>query len=500
MNTVLWIPSNDTHADFMADLILSDRSGKCMILPVKEEGAGDALKKKGIDYQVYSEKRLEVMKPSVVVFGNDWGWEERDIIYQCRNLGIPTIVIQEGPLDFLDETGHRMKCADYAFVMGKVMNKFLLRWGIRVTGNPKFNRFERKAKPEKPVVMVNYNFTYGVYEEHKESWLEDVADVCRELGVNFFISRHPRNYDDLSEYPVRESCAAVVREHIEASSILISRFSTVIHEVLMWNRSVIYYNPFNEHHRIFNEDQTGAVNKVSDKDGLRRVLKRCISEDASEKSHKEFLNIHCNIGSDDCAHAVSNIREGIEDVMKLRKLKQMLLKLQWLVNDLKVLMNSDEILRKHGEEELFHLFDVFFKSRKYRSALYIARKIVKSGSNKRDIARGELLKREATWMISGSEQSSCGSEATGSFMERYRLGSSLKKCGKREAASEIFKDIIVNCEDNNIRGAAAYHLGDIERFEGDSESAGRYFKKTLGFKPGHYKAACYLKRVESGEL
>ena len=91
-----------------------------------------------------------------------------------------------------------MQYADYAFVLGEEMKKYLVRDNVIVTGNPKFDVLQKFEYPEKPVVMINCNFTYNIFEDIRSQWVSDVVEACNALDIPFFISQHPR---DKGEFP-----------------------------------------------------------------------------------------------------------------------------------------------------------------------------------------------------------------------------------------------------------------------------------------------------------
>ncbi|MGD8458251.1 MAG: hypothetical protein PVF83_17885, partial [Anaerolineales bacterium] len=204
----------------------------------------------------------------------------------------------------------RMKRADFAFIQGLVMKKYLLRDNIVVTGNPKYDEIKKEPLPNQPTIMINSNFTYGVFEDVRDQWVKDVVEICLECGIEFFVSKHPRDKGVFpAEYNVMDSGAFLVNEQLKRSSILVSRFSTLIYEALCMGRKAIYYNPHNEPFRIFSEDQTGGIFIANDKSSLKQIILDIIADpDQNDENVTNFLRNHCNMDKKS-PKAVELIRE-----------------------------------------------------------------------------------------------------------------------------------------------------------------------------------------------
>ena len=320
----LFVPSNDTHVQWMHSLAqILDESG-FMIVPTRNEKADYYLDKLNIKFFVYQPGILSRIKPSVVIFGNDWGGEEKQIIAEAGQLGINSVCIQEGCLDFMNERSSRMLNADYAFLQGPVMRNYIRRQkNVIVTGNPKYDSLYEMPLPEKITVMINSNFTYGIYEEARDQWVRDVAESCRELGLNFFISQHPRDKGVFPpDYPVFKSDAFKIHLQLEKTSILISRFSTVIYEAAAMGREVIYYNPHREPFRIFAQDQTGGIGIANDRSELVRAIRSTIENlGKNSKNRHKFLTQHCYTLSHDavvrCAACLQAVAQKDTEALSL---------------------------------------------------------------------------------------------------------------------------------------------------------------------------------------
>ncbi|RJR07415.1 hypothetical protein C4588_06965 [Candidatus Parcubacteria bacterium] len=284
------------------------------ILPSsKNEGAFESLLSDNVQIFPNTAGLLATKYPAILVLGNDWGGEEMDLIKSASRLKIPSVCIQEGCLDWQGEA-RRMQWATYPFIQGPITTEYLSREIYFLTGNPKFDTLTAVPLPTRPKVMVNCNFTYGIFEEERDRWLEDIATACITTGFDFFISQHPRDKKQIEKYPVKRSNASVVHSQIAESSILVSRFSTVIHEAVLMGRQAIYYNPHGEPMQLFNEDKTNGIYKASSLEELLAVfenLKNGRELKASDSSN--FALLHCGSAdgkaSQRCANSIQEIRK-----------------------------------------------------------------------------------------------------------------------------------------------------------------------------------------------
>lgn len=184
-------------------------------------------------------------KPTSFICCNDWAPESKLIIWFMRKNNVPTISLQESVVDLSFESD-KYTYSDLVCVQGYVSSRLVKNNNI-ITGNP---RYSSKAynEPKNTRCLINSNFTYGIYEEEASSWINDIISVLVELDIDYRISKHPRDNTNLSLYSdkIIESGADKVDSQINNSSIIITRFSSLIHESILLGRRVIYYNPFGE--------------------------------------------------------------------------------------------------------------------------------------------------------------------------------------------------------------------------------------------------------------
>ncbi|NQT03917.1 MAG: DUF115 domain-containing protein [Planctomycetes bacterium] len=310
----LFMPSNDTHVHYMLPVAERMQNAKFMVRSKRRENSDFYLGAHEKDFTVYRPGILKAINPSVVVLGIDWGPEEKQVVEEAKQLGIPTVCIQEGCLDFMDQRTNRLMRSDYVFLQGPIMRKYIRRQnGLIVTGNPKYDILYEEPLPEKVKVMINVNFTYKIFEEARDQWAADAVRACNRLGIDFFVSQHPRDNGVFPpEYRVIKSDAFKLRKQLEQSSILISRFSTVIYEALAMGRETVYYNPHGEPFRIFAQDDTGGIWRANNHSELVSSISSAVKNLGSNKTNRDkFLEQHCGTlnhdATDRCAENLRRI-------------------------------------------------------------------------------------------------------------------------------------------------------------------------------------------------
>lgn len=290
-NLCLFIPSNDSMVHWMLPIARRLNSSLFMILPQRNENADYALNINKTEYLHYKPGVLSGIRPSVIIFGNDWGREERQLILEARLLDIPSVCIQEGVI--LLQRDELMN-ADYIFAHGPEIQKYIRRDNVIITGNPKYDELKDIPFPETDKVLINCNFVYGILEDKREQWIKDVTSECQTLHLNYQISQHPRDKGKFpDDYPIIHSNAFNIKEQLLCSSILITRFSTLIYEALMAGRTVIYYNPYGENHRLMQEDY-GAITIARNSTELQQSLHDAtIIHKKTAIARQAFLVSHC---------------------------------------------------------------------------------------------------------------------------------------------------------------------------------------------------------------
>lgn len=313
---ILFFPHSDTHVQWMLPIAKGLHSSRFITFTDKKsENAEMRLKENGVNYYEYSPYIIYKLKPKILIFGNDWSNPE--IFAKAKKMNIPTVVIQEGVLDFVTPGMNRMQLADYAFIQGEIIRKYLIRPKVITTGNPKYDFLFEKPLPKHNKILVNCNFTYGIFLEARERWLDDVVDVINGMQINFFVSKHPRDLGGFKEgIKVINSNAYLISEQLSKCSIVITRFSTLIYEAIVSGRQVIYYNPHGEDFGLLSKDETGTIiyakNRQELNDAILEAIARKNQNSFSDKRNSFLLNHIGTIDHDATQRCQNEIRNIVE--------------------------------------------------------------------------------------------------------------------------------------------------------------------------------------------
>lgn len=302
---VVFLASNDTHAHFMMQ-IARQVENSLFVIPNrqrKDEGASKRLGENGIDYVEidYADRenaQIAAFKPDLVFCAADWTSEFIALHAIARSLSAPCVALQEGPQDWRmkikGKDPLKYRNAEILFAQGPVTLRYIRPKYFAVTGNPKTGKLEEKQLPPEPRVFINCNFTYGEWEDSRETWMSDVLSLCHELELDYLISKHPRDTSEWDDPNLVESSAFTVKEQLLSCSLVVSRFSSIPYEGLSLGRQVVYYNPHGETPRTFNEDRTGGIFLAYDRQQLRAILERHKRGMVFDReSAHTFLQEHC---------------------------------------------------------------------------------------------------------------------------------------------------------------------------------------------------------------
>ncbi|MDM7860140.1 methyltransferase domain-containing protein [Alteromonas sp. ASW11-36] len=230
-------------------------------------------------------------------------WEQafgRPFIQSERERGILTIGMVDGIEDFEDTDysydRNAYQTVEYVMTMGSDDLKFLTNKADKCTvvGLPKlFAMYHRPVdEPDTPRVMLNVNFTYGSFEEARDGWVSQAIAACDQAGADFIISQHPA---DKGELPADKVSTTSVYKTIAESSLVITRFSTVLIEALALGKPVIYFNPHGEQVKLYN-DPMGAFDIVDNEQDLAKAIAHnlAVRVDVRKKA-AQFLARKCNL-------------------------------------------------------------------------------------------------------------------------------------------------------------------------------------------------------------
>jgi hypothetical protein len=326
---VLFVPCNDTHVKMF--VTIAQEVGDRSFLVIPDENADVYLDMYDEEYWTiepklfkeneYRSPIIEELKnrgTKIVVFANDWSPENRKICRLAREMRIPTVCIQEGPQDFELDGGkwQQMQQADYVFAQGPITLCYLEAKYFIITGNPRLSSYLPVPLPNRPMVMINSNFTYNVYEDWRERWVRDCVRACNRLGVSYFISQHPRDNGAFEKYNVIKSGAFKIVDQIKKASIVITRFSQVLYEAMLMGRPVIYYNPHGEVKRVLTDDSSGAFSTAASPKSLKKYLRKATENVFPDQRERgRFLKLHCGPGdgreTERCLIGLAHISNGV---------------------------------------------------------------------------------------------------------------------------------------------------------------------------------------------
>lgn len=311
-NRVLFLASNDTHVSFMLPIAkqLGDFAFATPCRNNKDEGAAKLLTENNtpfieIPYNADDKTPLDLSDISCVFTAADWTSEYLALRRMLKNTDIPFITLQEGPQDWHMQFVHNKKTvipnhyrnADISIMQG--ISSYLSASPSLATliSNPKVDAFSPEVLPEQPKVMVNLNFSYvdtkPYYEKAGPDWMNNVEQCLNKLNIDFFVSKHPRDETPYLGENVIASHAQAIKDQILKSSLIITRFSSVIFEALSLGRPVIYYNPHQEPMPYLMGLYSNCVPIVQTIEELEaEVIRLTRLHDRNFDDYYEFLRFH----------------------------------------------------------------------------------------------------------------------------------------------------------------------------------------------------------------
>lgn len=287
------------------------------------DGRNKAKEFSDVPFLDYSELLEGNIDYNTIVCMNDW--DKKVINKRIRfdkKRGKNTIGIIEGINDFLDQDTKRKRkpyrTVEFLLLSGKHDKQFFKKKKTKVIGIPRLEELSLSSVDEvnKPLALINVNFTYGVLESKRQMWLESAIRGCEKACIDYVISQHPADNADLSKYNVSKDN---IYSLISKSSIFISRFSSSILEALVLGKPVVYHNPHMEKVKKFQEP-LGAYSLSFNSDDLASAIKYELSLSNDYRSRaSEFLDLHCNINQDS---ATSLAVDAIIEIMTEEKCKK----------------------------------------------------------------------------------------------------------------------------------------------------------------------------------
>lgn len=187
-----------------------------------------------------------------VVVRNDWG-VPRPLVTAAGVVGIPSFAWIEGVQDFADtDTGRTRRpyrSVDHVLSLGDYDAAQLQGTDVTPVGSERLWRaWHGPPTTATGPTVANVNFTYGVLEEARRPWVNDVVAAAGRRPV--VISRHPA---DRGRRGRRLESTRPVEELLRAAPRLITRFSTLAYEALALGVELVYHNPHGERVPTFAE-------------------------------------------------------------------------------------------------------------------------------------------------------------------------------------------------------------------------------------------------------
>lgn len=271
---------------------LNPESFQVFIPAFDRENSDKQCEQDGVKFSIASQEAIKAYGPDLFVLFNDWTKSAKHLILSLRKIGVPTICIQESMIDFGEN--QRMQFSDAVCLQGKwYLNKLDAKFSM-ITGNPRYESLAESHFSSDKKILVNCNFTYGIYEDKRIEWLDDVCSVLSNVGVEYAISQHPRDRGDLGAYKnVLSSSAATVQSQLEGARILVTRFSSLIHEALFYKIPVVYYNPHGERQIENLEVDTLVVKQARTVEELENAIRSFDNDKPEDYLFTNYIRRNC---------------------------------------------------------------------------------------------------------------------------------------------------------------------------------------------------------------
>jgi hypothetical protein len=318
---VAFMPHNQYHAYNMSLAVpyLAREGADSIFVSIDKvyshhEDAESMMNKLNIPYVEFSRNFLNELKPDALVVMNDWSMVTREYVRKAKWRRIVTVALIEGVQDFEDtHVAHigigrirrPYKTVEYPFLIGEYDRKFLKSRKARVVGMPRIEPLlkEKPVFPRNPLIVVNSNFTYGLYTQIQKVWLDQIVEACTACGYDYVISKHHSDKMDFTGYNVSSES---MHDLIRKGSVFVSRFSTGLLESMALGKPVIYHNPHGERQDTF-QDPMGAYPVTNDTETLTDALKESagFEGDYREKC-RSFFEYHVSVTNQPSAQRIAS--------------------------------------------------------------------------------------------------------------------------------------------------------------------------------------------------
>ena len=278
-------------------------------------------------------ERIQVTRPPyrpdwlstarLVITFNDFNDDFREALEYRHRLGLPSVSMVEGINDFLrvDFQGYRhlpYRRCDYVFLAGSDDKRYFEDRQTYVVGLPIIESLAAKEPvfPEKPLAVLNVNFTYGALEEARDDFVSKAKRAFDAASYDWVITKHPMDKGELGDHPVSN---LTQYELIDRCSVFVSRFATGILEALARGKPAIYFNPHNEKVEKF-KSPLGAYEIANTEEELVRALQNVAKDIESGVDFREralpFLERHTDYRPDGPS-VTHRFAEAVTEILEL---------------------------------------------------------------------------------------------------------------------------------------------------------------------------------------
>lgn len=312
MYDCLFVPHNSYHSKEMLEVAghLSDCGGRVGFICIDDHYKHNhqtisIIAENGFDVHAFSGGILDLVPARSLYVMNDWGGVVHELVKAANNRGMITFGTVEGVNDF-DDCGYKFdgvgrirnpyKTVQHLFLTCKHDLMFFPDKSCDVVGIPRIDPLlsEEPVFPHADEILVNCNFTYGIYEEQRMKWVHDVITVLSELDLRYKINQHPSDDGDLCNFIV--SSKDFISD-LRNCSLLISRFSGCILESLALGKPCVYYDSFNESIPKFKQP-LGAYSRAISRETLKAsIINELTEKEEVRKKAKRFLELHLSSSS-----------------------------------------------------------------------------------------------------------------------------------------------------------------------------------------------------------
>ena len=230
-------------------------------------------------------ERIQIARPpydpdwlstaKLVITFYDFTNGDREALEYRHRLGLPSVCMIEGINDFLRVDSQSYlplpyRRCDYVFLAGNDDKRYFEDRPTYVVGLPVIESLATRVPtfPNKPLAVLNVNFTYGVLDEARQQFIARAGSAFTAAGYDWVITKHPMDKGSLKGYPVSN---LTQYELIDRCSVFVSRFATGILEALASGKPVIYFNPHNEKVEKF-KSPLGAYEIATTEEQLTNAL------------------------------------------------------------------------------------------------------------------------------------------------------------------------------------------------------------------------------------